>query len=74
MSEEFGGALPTVIWAEQQRLPVGFLEQIIEYRRYAEAYAANQVDGSSDGWRSTPMRTLAKELEHALAEEELDGH
>jgi hypothetical protein len=62
--------VPTAIWAEQQRLPVGFLEQIIEYRRYAEAYAANQADPA--GWRSTPMRTLAMEIEHALAEEELE--
>ena len=71
LSEEFGGALPSALWAEQQRLPVGFLEQVIEYRRYAEAYAANEADHDANGWMSTPMRTLAKEIEHTLAEEAL---
>jgi len=71
LSEEFGGALPTAIFAEQQRLPVGFLEQIIEYRSYAGAVTANQVDPK--GWNRSPMRTLAMEIEHALAAEEING-
>lgn len=71
LSEEFGGALPSVIWQERQRLPAGFMEQIIEYRRYAEAFAANQVQ--PEGWRSSPLRTIAMEIEHELAAEEIDG-
>ena len=70
LSEEFGGALPSVIWRELQRLPVGFLEQVIEYRHYAAAVAANRTD--PHGWQSSPMRTLAQEIDHALAEEELN--
>lgn len=63
--------MPSVIWAEQQRLPAGFLEQVIEYRAYAAAYAANEIDAS--GWQASPLRTLAKEIEHELAEEEIEG-
>ena len=70
LSEEFGGALPSVLHAELRRLPVGFLEQVIEYRAYARAHAANQVDPK--GWNRSPMRTLAMQIEHALAAEEID--
>ena len=70
LSEEFGGALPSVILAELARLPVGFMEQIIEYRAYAAAYAANRADPKS--WESSELRTLAMQNEHELAEEEID--
>jgi len=68
LSEEFGGALPSEIWAEWQRLPAGMLEQIIEYRNYAAAKHANDVDpkGASQGG---PMRQLAMEIEFALVQE-----
>jgi hypothetical protein len=59
-----------VIWAEQQRLPAGFLEQVIEYRHYAAAKAANEIDPK--GWQQSTMRTLAMEIEFALAAEELE--
>lgn len=71
LSEEFGGALPTVIWREQQRLPEGCLEQMIEYRAYAAAKAANDADPK--GWQRSEMRTLAQQIEIALAEEDVDG-
>lgn len=67
LSQEFGGALPSAIEAERRRLPAGFLEQVIEYRHYAEAYRANEID--EKGWDSTPLRRLAKEIQHELAEE-----
>jgi hypothetical protein len=70
LSEEFGGALPSAILAEQQRLPAGFLEQVIEYRNYAAAKAANTIEPK--GWTSSPMRTLAKEIEHALVQEQIE--
>lgn len=70
LSEEFGGVLPSVIVEEQQRLPVGFLEQVIEYRAYAAAHAANEVD--APGWEKSPMRTMARQIEMALAQEEID--
>ena len=67
MSEEFGGALPTAIWAEQQRLPVGFLERVIEYRAYAHAVALNEADPR--GWKNSDLRTLAKTIELELVAE-----
>jgi hypothetical protein len=59
-----------VIWAERLRLPAGFLEQVIEYRAYAAAVAANESDPK--GWTSTELRRLAKTIEHELAQEEID--
>jgi hypothetical protein len=58
-----------VIWAEQQRLPAGFLEQVVEYRHYAAAYHANQVDPK--GGQSTPMRMIATEIEFERAAAEI---
>ena len=57
------------MWDELQQVPVGFLQQIIEYRRYAAAYFANQSD--PHGWPASNMRTLAREIEHELAAEEI---
>lgn len=71
LSEEFGGALPSVIWREMQRLPIGFLEQVLEYRAYAHAHAANAVDPK--GSDSTPMRALALEIEAAMAVEGINA-
>ena len=71
LSEEFGGALPSVIVAEMRRLPVGFLEQVLEYRAYANAHAANTADPK--GSDKSPMRTLAQEIEFALVEEHIEG-
>lgn len=53
-----------MIYAEMQRLPAGFLEQVIEYRIYAQAKAANESDPK--GWQHSPMRTLAKDIEFEL--------
>ena len=42
---------------------------MIEYRAYAAAKAANDVDPK--GWGSSDMRTLAMDIQMALAAEEL---
>jgi len=60
---------PTEAWDELQQLPVGFLQQVIEYRRYAAAYFANQADPVT--WRASPLRALAMHIEHDLAAEEI---
>ena len=57
------------MWDELQQVPVGFLQQIIEYRRYAAAYFANQSD--PHGWQASVLRTLAKDIEFELAAEEI---
>lgn len=64
LSEEFGNALPSEIIAEQRRLPVGFLEQLIEYRQYRRARAANEIDPK--GFDKSPMRTLANRIEDEI--------
>lgn len=57
--------------AERARLPEGLLEEIIASRAYARAVAANQVDPK--GWDQSELRTIAKEIEHELVAEEIDG-
>lgn len=61
--------MPSAIFAEMQRLPVGFLEQLLEYRAFANAKAANDADPG--GWEKSEMRTLAQEIEMAIVAEEL---
>jgi len=45
---------------------------VIEYRRYADAYVANQADPK--GWQSSELRIMAKTIEHELAQEEIETH
>lgn len=45
------------------------MEQIIEYRSYAAAKTANDVDPK--GWDGSDMRSLAAQIEHDLAQEEI---
>ena len=76
MSEEFGGALPSVVMAEAERLPVGFMEQIVEYRRYNDAWSALQVATTSDArmlLRRSTFGALAEEIAMELAAEDLAG-
>jgi len=70
LCEEFPGKLPTEIIDEMDRLPAGMLEEIIESRAYARAHAANAANVPD--WQKSPMRTRAMEIEHELAEEELE--
>ena len=55
--------------AEQDRLPAGFMDEMIESFSYARAMSANQADRKS--WQSSPMRVAAMENEMALAEDEI---
>lgn len=72
LSEEFGGALPSVIAEEQRRLPVGFLEQVIEYRAYASAHAANEAD--APGWERSDLRTLAMQIKMRMVAEDIEAN
>lgn len=49
---------------------MGFLEQAIEYRAYAQAKAMNDADQGKHA-HTSPMRTLALEIEMELAEERI---
>jgi hypothetical protein len=44
---------------------------VIEYRAFAAAVAANAAHPT--GWQSSPLRTLAMEIEHEIAAEEIHG-
>jgi hypothetical protein len=71
LSEEFG-RLPTEIEAERDRLPVGTLEQIIEYRRMAEAYFARKAattHAQTARLRLTPMGAMAEVIWFELLQE-----
>lgn len=67
--------MPSVIWAEQQRLPAGFLEQVIEYRSYATAYRIYQQNPKAEGDMVALVKTIEFEgVAAALAQhKQADG-
>lgn len=75
LSEEFGGALPSVIWREQQRLPVGFLERIVACRHYAGMKALVDEATTVEARKrlpKTPLRYLVDQILLELRKEEHD--
>lgn len=69
MCEEFD-ALPSAIYAEQQRLPVGMLERVLEARYYALAKARSDAADTPEAKRRlprTPLYDLVKVIEFELA-------
>jgi hypothetical protein len=75
LSEEFGGALPTAIWAEQQQLPAGFLEEIVFFRGYAnakQAYDQACAQGGDAVQRlpASRLMTLVRTVDFELVTEE----
>lgn len=73
LSEEFGGRLPSEILAEHARVPVGFLEEILEARLYAATKAVYDAEQQSKS--KTPIRSetwqLVQLIEFEIAEDEL---
>jgi len=68
--------LPSEAWAEWLRLPAGFLEQIVEYRRYADMkFAVDRATTPTERARirATPMGELAERIYLELAGEEISG-
>lgn len=63
--------MPSQAIAETQRMPVGFLEDVIAVRRYVDAYHANKRDPKS--YDTSVMRTLAMQIEAECAAEALNG-
>ncbi len=73
LSEEFGGALPTQIMAEIAVLPVGYLERVLEYRRYRDAKLEFDAADSKERrmrLRATSMGALAEQIGMELQAEE----
>lgn len=52
-------------------MPVGFVEDVILTRRYVDAYYANEAN--VPGWETSPLRTLARQIEMERAQEEING-
>ena len=69
MSEAFGGALPSAILAERDRLPVGLLDRILEDRYLARAIAHYRDHPKAEGLLMNLLRTIDLEL----AQEEIDA-
>lgn len=70
LSEEFGGMRCSDVLDELERLPVGFMERVIEYRAYANTkvrYEASQKE------YEPPLLTLVKVIEAELVQEEIDA-
>lgn len=75
LCEEFQ-CLPSAALQEWRQAPAGLLEEIIEMRAYARA--KEMVDGATTAdarkrLPRTPLFELVKEIEFALAHEEIDG-
>lgn len=65
MSEEFGGALPSVIVEEIRRVPADFLDQILEYRAYGRAKALYEANPTASGG----LVELVREIRFEMAQE-----
>lgn len=68
LCEEFQ-CLPSEALAELERVPVGLLETIIDYRSYAAAKAMVDADPKAQGERAQ----LVKQIEFELVAEDTDG-
>lgn len=61
-----------MIWAEVERLPDGFLPQLIEYRHYAKCKAMREqatTPAARQALPDSPLMTLVNEITFELVEE-----
>jgi hypothetical protein len=61
---------PSEVLDEQDRLPVGLLEEIVEARAYAATFHGYEQSQRTDGYEH-PLLTLVKQIESELAQEEI---
>jgi hypothetical protein len=71
LSEEFGGALPSVIVKELERWPLGFLERIVECRAYAATKAAK--DHHDNPTQKSELWNLVDAIEFEIAAEDMQA-
>ena len=72
MCEEFGDILPSEALRELDRVPVGFVEDVMEARAYARAKAVYESATTATAVAalpSSPLITLVREIEFALVQE-----
>lgn len=72
MCEEFPGITPSQLMREWARLPVGFLERVLEARAYAATKGVCDAATDPTQWPSTPMTDLVKQITFDVAQKEID--
>jgi hypothetical protein len=75
LCESFPGRFPTEIDAEIDRLPAGFLFHMLEAGAYARVKAAVDAADTEEKRKRLPkgeLFTLVVDIEHELAEAEID--
>lgn len=73
--EHFPGRLPTEIQQEIDRLPVGFLDEVLEAKYYRQAYHMTQEADTAEAIQrlpKTPLFAMVKAITLALAGEEIE--
>lgn len=74
LCEAFPGALPTELYREWQRLPPGFLEELLEVRAFASAVQAYQANGGKlENLPPSRLLTMVQEIEFEEAERAMRG-
>lgn len=72
--EAFPGRFPTEVLAELDRLPIGFLDDVIEVKAYRQAKAMVEAATTAEARKRLPkgpLIELVDEIEMELAEEEI---
>jgi hypothetical protein len=70
----FPGRLPSEVLAEVDRLPVGYLSEVLEMQAYVQAKAMTDAATTAEARKRlprTPLFSLVSEIELELAAEEL---
>lgn len=74
--EAFPGRFLSEILAEEERLPVGLVDEVLEAKAYMHAKGmtdAADTPAARKQLPTTPLFALVKEIEFDLAEEEMHG-
>jgi hypothetical protein len=74
LCDEFPGRLPTEIFAERDRLPVGFLEEVIASRHFARAVATYQQNPAARSGLIDLVREFDFELGQIAVDDATNTH
>lgn len=59
---KFFGTVPSVIHRELRRLPVGYLDEVMLFQRFAEAWATFSAEEDKDKLPKHPLYDLCMEI------------
>jgi hypothetical protein len=71
LCDEFPGRLPSELLAEWQRLPAGFLDEVMEARAFVRTKTLLEAAPEPDKVPETPMLQIVKDVIEAVADEDL---